>query len=54
MMSKSQMSKVETFYEGQQVLFTGASGMLGTAYISRLVLFTNVSRIYALVRGGER
>ena len=45
---------IKDFYEGRHVLFTGASGMLGTAYLTRLLLDTCVTQIYAIVRGGER
>ena len=45
---------VAEFYDGRHVFVTGASGMLGTAYLCRLILDTPVAHIYALVRGGER
>jgi FlaA1/EpsC-like NDP-sugar epimerase len=48
-----QPTGVENFYAGQVVFFTGATGMVGSAYISTLVLSTPVSKVYALVRGGE-
>ncbi|KAK5993703.1 Fatty acyl-CoA reductase wat-like protein [Cladobotryum mycophilum] len=44
---------IHDYYKDRHVFFTGASGMLGTAYMHRLVLDTAVSCVYALVRGGE-
>ncbi|KJZ72077.1 hypothetical protein HIM_08532 [Hirsutella minnesotensis 3608] len=41
------------FYKGRHVFCTGATGMLGMAYLSRLVLDTRVDCVYAAVRGGE-
>ncbi|KAH8675176.1 male sterility protein-domain-containing protein [Ilyonectria robusta] len=52
-MSESPVDSVREFYRGRHVFFTGATGMLGTAYLSRLILDTPVERVYALVRGGE-
>lgn len=47
-------SVIEDFYRGHHVFCTGVTGMLGTAYVCRLALYTRVFRIYALVRGGEK
>lgn len=44
---------VVSFYQGQNVFMTGVTGMLGTAYVSRLVLELPVEAVYVLVRGGE-
>lgn len=52
-MSSSHYTTIVRFYDGQHVFCTGATGMFGTVYITRLVLSTTVSRVYALVRGGE-
>ncbi|KAK5994059.1 Putative fatty acyl-CoA reductase [Cladobotryum mycophilum] len=44
---------IANFYDGRHIFYTGATGMLGMAFLSRIVLDTPVSCIYALVRGGE-
>ena len=44
---------IANFYDGRRIFYTGATGMLGMAFVSRVVLDTSVARIYALVRGGE-
>jgi thioester reductase-like protein len=53
-MSENRHDVIDDFYEGRHVFFTGATGMLGTACLSRLVLETSVACVYAAVRGGER
>lgn len=45
---------ISSFYKGRSILFTGATGFLGTSYLHTLLLRTQVTCVYALVRGGER
>lgn len=53
-MAESQHQPIEEYYQGRHVFCTGGSGMLGSAYLSRLVLETPVACVYALIRGGEK
>lgn len=43
----------EQAFQGRHVFLTGATGMLGTALLVKMVNATNVSAIHVLVRGGE-
>lgn len=53
-MSENPYDTIKDLYEGRHVFCTGATGILGTAYLSRLVLETPVGHVYAAVRGGKR
>ena len=46
-------STIEEALDGRQVFLTGATGMLGTALVSKLINDTTVSTLYVLVRGGH-
>lgn len=51
---KAPTDSITDYYNGRHVLCTGASGMLGTAFVCKLLRDTSVACIYALVRGGAR
>ena len=39
-------------FHGKTILLTGATGMLGTASLVKIILHTPTTRLYVLVRGG--
>ena len=43
---------IQEALEGRQIFLTGATGMLGTALVSKLVNDTTISTLHVLVRGG--
>lgn len=47
------MIRVESAWKDQTCLLTGGTGMLGTALIVKLLLDTQIRRIYLIVRGGK-
>lgn len=49
----AQRSTIEEALDGRQVFLTGATGMLGTALVSKLIKDTTISTLYVLVRGGH-
>ncbi|RDA89806.1 hypothetical protein CP533_0878 [Ophiocordyceps camponoti-saundersi (nom. inval.)] len=53
-MTADPASQVQDFYRDRSVFCTGATGMLGLAYLVRLLLDTPVSHVYAMARGGEK
>ncbi|PHH85654.1 hypothetical protein CDD83_115 [Cordyceps sp. RAO-2017] len=52
-MAEAEVDRVKQFYKDRTLFMTGASGMVGTVLLAKLVLDTEVKKIYALVRGGE-
>lgn len=48
-----QVDKVDDALNGKVVFLTGATGMLGTALVVKMVLDTEIVSIYVLVRGGS-
>lgn len=51
---KGHTDSITDFYNGRHIFCTGASGMLGTAFVFKLLRNTSVACVYALVRGGAR
>lgn len=43
-----------SYYQGRTIFLTGASGFVGCALLSKLILSTRCERVVALVRGGEK
>lgn len=48
----TQRCTIQEALEGRQIFLTGATGMLGTALVSKLVNDTEISTLHVLVRGG--
>jgi fatty acyl-CoA reductase len=46
-------SIIEESLDGRQIFLTGATGMLGTSLVLKLIKDTNISTLHVLVRGGE-
>lgn len=44
---------IEQALDGRQIFLTGATGMLGTALVFKLVNDTTISTLHVLVRGGQ-
>lgn len=44
---------LEQAFEGRHVFLTGATGMLGTALLVKMIKDTRVASFHILVRGGE-
>lgn len=47
------MSRIESAWKDQTCLLTGGTGMLGTALVVKLLLDTQLHKIYVIVRGGK-
>jgi uncharacterized protein YbjT (DUF2867 family) len=43
-----------SYYQGRNVFLTGATGFVGCALLSKLILSTQCEKVVALVRGGEK